>query len=389
VLVIAPALQGQDSGAEPPGRLDQIRAERLEKSRHLRSEPPAETAFDRLNHFVSTMPLSVDVGGLGPGKSIGAGAVLPWNMYRDRVVSKAWGHVALHLFYEAGTGIELRNVSRHDFNFALEGSHSDSPQLEYYGEGPNSSVQNNTNYRREDTLLNFRAGFGTHRHLEPACRLGQLWQHVGPGTNEGLPTTQSVFGPAQAPGIDMQKNFVIGGCSVVFDLTDFPGDPHKGTYALAVFDRYHANGYNRFSFSRLSVVGEQYVPYFNEKRVIVLRAKTDLSFHGEEQVVPFYLQPTLGSDTELRGFARYRFYDENSLALTAEYRWDINAGIDMALFADAGKVFHRPEQISLSEMETSVGFGIRVRRRRNVVARFDTGFSREGVQLWLKVANLF
>jgi hypothetical protein len=342
-----------------------------------------------LNHVVSSWPISFDVGGLGPGKSVGMGSVLQWNMYRDRVVSKAWGHVALHLFYSAGTSIELRNVSRHDFTFALEGSHSDSPQLEYYGEGPNSSINNNTNYRREDTLLNFRAGFGTHRHLSPACRLGQLWQNVGPGTNESLPSTESVFGPAQAPGVDVQPNFVIGGCSAVFDATDFPGDPHKGTYVVATFDRYNANSYDRFSFSRLSVVGEQYVPYFNRKRVIALRAKADLSFHADDQVVPFYLQPTLGSDTELRGFARYRFYDENSLALTAEYRWEINAGVDMELFADAGRVFHRPEQISLSGMETSLGFGVRVKRRRNVVARFDTGFSREGVQLWLKAENLF
>src|SRR5262249_30996321 len=125
------------------------------------------------------------------------------------------------------------------------------------------------------------------------------------------------------------------------------------------------------------------------KRVIVLRGRTDLSFNSPAQVVPFYLQPTLGSDTELRGFARYRFYDQNALALTAEYRWEINAGIEMAIFADAGKVFNKPEQIGLSGMETSLGFGVQVRRRRNVVARFDTGFSREGVQVWLKAENPF
>jgi hypothetical protein len=338
---------------------------------------------------LSRTPISFDVGGLGPGKNAGVGTVLPWNMYRDQVVGKVFGHVALQLFYTAGTSIELKNVSRHDFTLALEGSHSDSPQLDYYGEGPDSSIHNRTNYRLEDTLLNFRAGFGTHEHLSPACRLGQAWQNVGPGTNESVATTESKFGPAQAPGVDVQKNFVIGGCSVVFDIRDFPGDPHKGTYALATFDRYHANGFNGFSFSRLSVVGEQYVPYFNQKRVIALRAKTDLSFHADSQVVPFYLQPTLASDTELRGFRRYRFYDENSLALTAEYRFEINSGIDMAVFGDAGKVFHRPGEISLSNMETSVGFGFSVKRRRSVVARLDTGFSREGVQLWLKVENLF
>ena len=394
MLLIAPAVQaqdsgGQDGGTEPAGRLDQIQAERLEKNQHLRSDQPTETPIDRLNHVLSRSPITFDIGGLGPGKSAGAGTVLPWNMYRDQVVGKVFGHVALHSFYTAGTSIELRNFSRHDFTLALEGSHSDSPQLDYYGEGPDSSIHNRTDYRREDTVLNFRAGFGTHEHLSPVCRIGQNWQNIGPGTDESLATTQSKFGPAQAPGVDIQRNYVIWGCSLAFDIRDFPGDPHKGTYALASFDRYNAIGYNRFSFSRLSLIGEQYVPYFNSKRVIALRAKTDLSFHSDNQVVPFYLQPTLASDTELRGFRRYRFYDENSLALTAEYRFELNAGVDMAVFGDAGKVFNRPEQISLSNMATSVGFGFRVKRRRNVIARTDLGFSREGVQLWLKVENLF
>jgi hemolysin activation/secretion protein len=106
-------------------------------------------------------------------------------------------------------------------------------------------------------------------------------------------------------------------------------------------------------------------------------------------VVPFYLQPTLGSDLELRGFRRYRFYDENSVALTGEYRWEINTAFDMALFVDGGRVFHRPGELSLSALESSVGFGFRVKNRRSVIARLDTGFSREGCQVWLKVGKLF
>jgi hypothetical protein len=395
-ILLTSELKGQSSDSTTSmstGRFDQIQAERLEKSRNLDVEPPPATGetFSRIGHFVGRVPISFDVGGLGPGAGVGIGSVLQETTYSGHLLFRTWGHLAFHNFYNAGVGAELRNFPALDLKFALEGSHADAPQLEYYGEGQNSSIHNRTNFRREDTLFNFRVELHPHRHVEQACRLGENLLNVGPGTNESLATTESVFGPSQAPGIDVQSNYLIGGCSAALDLQDFPDDPHKGTFAAAAFDRYYAQNHSQFSFYRLSLAGEQYVPFFNRKRVIALRAKTVLSFHSADQVVPFYLQATLGSDTELRGYRRYRFYDENSLALTAEYRWEISTGFDMALFVDGGKVFDHPGQLNLSLLKSSAGFGLRFKNQlqRRVVARLDTGFSTEGFQIWLKVANLF
>jgi hypothetical protein len=200
-----------------------------------------------------------------------------------------------------------------------------------------------------------------------------------------------VFGPAQAPGVDVQSNYLIAGCSGEIVLLDFKDDPHRGTTTMAAFDRYQAENHPVFSFNRLSVAGEQYIPFLNGKRVIALREGAELSFHSDGQVVPFYLQPTLGSDTELRGFRRYRFYDENSVAFTGEYRWEISMGFDAALFADFGQVFHRPREIFSTGMEGSAGFGFRFKNenRRSEVARLDFGFSREGAQVWLRFGKLF
>jgi hypothetical protein len=56
---------------------------------------------------------------------------------------------------------------------------------------------------------------------------------------------------------------------------------------------------------------------------------------------------------------------------------------------DFGKVFHRPGEISLRDLESSAGFGLRIKGNRNVALRFDTGFSHEGVQLWFTFGKLF
>ena len=386
-IVLTREISAQSIDPEPTERLDEIQAQRLEKLGSVAPDPPATTqnSFPLARYLLRHLNFSVN--GLGTGHGPAIGSAFQWYRDADRVSLNVWGNVAIHEFYTVGTGLELRRFSKHDGRIALEASHSDAPQLDYYGPGPNSSVHNHTNFRREDTLFSLKASLRENRHFGQECRLGGLLLNVGPGTNDDLPTTQSVFGPIEAPGIDMQTNYLIGGCSAEVDWRDVPTDPHKGTYATANYNRYQAEALDEFSFNRLSIAAEQYIPFFNRKRVIALRGVTELSYHGRDQVVPFYLQPTLGSDMELRGYPRYRFYDENSLALTVEYRWEIGAGLDMAVFNDSGNVFHRPGQISLHEMKNSVGFGLRLKNQKNMFVRLDVGFSREGFQVWLKFAT--
>lgn len=390
-ILLTTELMGQSADSELTTREGQIQAQRLEKAGYVHPQK-SETIDDRMMRIATAIqrsPFRILVEGRGPGAGFAIGYVSEWRNSRDQILSRLWGKGLLHGFYAAGTGLELRNFTRHDLSIALEGMYANAPQLEYYGPGPNSSIQNRTDFRREDTLFTLRFDLRTHRRLYEGCRVGELLVNVGPGTNGSLPTTESVFGPAQAPGIDVQSNFLIGGCSIALDLRDFPEDPHRGTQAAVTYDRYFAQDHNQFSFHRLNAVAEQYVPFLNQKRVIVFRARTEFSFHDKDQVVPFYLQPTLGSDEWLRGFRRYRFYDENSLALTGEYRWEVSTGFDMALFVDSGKVFNRPGQISLSEMENSAGFGLRIKNSHSVIARLDMGFSNEGFQVWLKFGKLF
>jgi len=102
------------------------------------------------------------------------------------------------------------------------------------------------------------------------------------------------------------------------------------------------------------------------------------------------VQSTLGGPYSLRGFGRYRFYDNNALEATAEYRWEVSTGFEWALFADAGRVFDKPSQIdTLSHLKTSAGFGVRFSSRSRLAWRIDTAFSNEGVQTWFQVRAAF
>ena len=374
----------------PTTRAGEIQAERMEKAQNLQAPEPSAIGkyAARVADVIQVVPLRIVSEGLGTGHGIGIGAVFQWYKRNDQILWRLWGLEMRHNFYRAGAAMQFQNLTKQDLTFTLQGVHADAPQLDYYGPGPNSSVNNHTNYRLETTLFDFRGELRAHPHFVPACHVGGLLLNVGPGTNNSLPSTETVFGPAEAPGIDTQSNYVVAGCSAQSDWRDLPDNPTKGTYLGGIYDRYQAS-LNRFSFNRVSAHAEEYIPFFNRKRVIALMASTVLSWHNDNQVVPFYLQPTLGSDTELRGFPRYRFYDQNSTAMTAEYRWEINNGMDAVMFFDTGQVFPRPGSFSLSEIESSAGFGFRFKQRANVLARLDFGFSREGFQVWFKFGKLF
>jgi hemolysin activation/secretion protein len=101
------------------------------------------------------------------------------------------------------------------------------------------------------------------------------------------------------------------------------------------------------------------------------------------------MQPALGGSEDLRGYRPYRFRGDNMLVMNAEYRWEVFSGLDMAVFADAGKVAMKKSDLIATNLETSVGFGLRFHERDKTFLRIDVGFSHEGFQVWVKFTDVF
>ena len=105
--------------------------------------------------------------------------------------------------------------------------------------------------------------------------------------------------------------------------------------------------------------------------------------------MPFYLMRTLGGHDTLRGFRDFRFRDTNLLYLSAEYRWEAAAGIELAIFYDTGKVFPDSSDFNLDDLNESYGFGIRGKGMRRVVFRLDVGHSTEGTFVYIAFGPAF
>ncbi|MBC8164558.1 MAG: BamA/TamA family outer membrane protein [Bryobacteraceae bacterium] len=273
--------------------------------------------------------------------------------------------------------------------FSVAARHRNYPQMQYYGPGPDSAKSGRSNYRLEDNRFSLSAGTKPIRHVTFGVGGSLLQVNVGPGTRRQFISTERSFSPAQAPGIDRQSDFFQGHVFVNVDTRDNVLGPRSGSRLFADYTWNKDIDLETGSHRRLDLEAQQYLPFLNRRRVIALRARSELTWKDRGQFVPFYLQPVLGGSDDLRGFRPFRFHDDNLILFNAEYRYEIFAGLDMAIFGDAGKVFRSKNDWNLEDLEGVYGIGMRFNARGNVVMRLDAGFSHEGFQVWLKFTNIF
>jgi hypothetical protein len=395
---VAPAQEV--SSPQAATRAETLEKQQQEKARKLRPEEPsrAEQAIIKYigenplqRPFAGITGLRIRFGGLpsGSGFALGTEYYRP-DLAKGQVLFRAAAIGSAKLWYLVDTELQFPHLARRFLSAGVLGRHIDENSVGYYGPGPDSLKGNRSNYRREESSLDFSLGFRpTRRYLSVGFSGGYQWINVGPGMEAAFISAEQHFPPSVAPGIDRQAHYLRAGPFLEFDSRDGPKDPHKGTHLLAKFGIFSDRKFDRYSFRQVEGSVEQYVPFFNQKRVIALRAKSILSYPDSGQVIPFYMQPTLGGAADLRGYRRFRFYDDNVFLLNAEYRWEVFTLMDMALFADAGKVFHRDGDFDLRNLESDLGFGLRFKTRRAVVFRIDTAFSHEGFGLWITFDHVF
>jgi outer membrane protein assembly factor BamA len=148
-------------------------------------------------------------------------------------------------------------------------------------------------------------------------------------------------------------------------------------------------GREEFKFTRFAVDARGYLPLGSPQRVLALRAYTSLDDPAEGDRVPFYMQETLGTSHLLRGFPTFRFRGPKLLALQAEYRWEAIPALELAAFVDSGKVFDDMADFDLDGLETSYGFGLRLKSTTATLVRFDVAKSPEDTRLHLRFGAAF
>jgi hypothetical protein len=383
----------------PVTRAAQIEMQRQQKAAQLEPDEPS-----RIEHALNVIKqkkiiervtagiagFRVHMGGLITGSGFAVGPeYYRHDLMHDQVTVRASARASIQKFYLMDAELNLPRLANDHAFVNLYAIHRNYPHIDYYGPGPNSAKTGRSSWALEDT------GFQTTMGVQPVhgLRLGGIGRYlltnVYRGHDDRFVSADRIYTEQTTPGIQFQTDYLQGGGFIQFDWRDNPGGPRSGGNYFAQYASYSDIQRSHYSFERVDLEAQQYIPFFNQRRVIALRGRVEATSPRRGNLVPFYLQPTLGGSEDLRGFRPFRFYDNNAVVLNGEYRWEVFSGLDMALFVDAGQVFPDWHQINYRHLQSDAGFGFRFNVRNDVFLRIDTAFSHEGFQIWFKFNNVF
>ena len=401
VLTVSLALSTASAGAqEIDTRAELLARQRAEKAAKV--QPYTPTKMEKALLFVEEAnPLQKIAPHNGffiqygyTGKPVGSGVAFGGGWRHDLFDRNA------RVVLEAGQSFRGYRMARVDFSLprlmnerlevGLETSYNIHSQEDFYGLGFASQRADRVNFRYRAPEVQGRVMLTPVRWMNAGVRLGWIGVDVGPGTDDRYPSVEERFTEFDAPGLSDQPNFSYTDVFTTLDTRDQPGNARQGSYLGILWRRHNDLDLDRYNFHQVDVDAQQFLPIFDKKRVIALRAQLLTTTAEDGQEVPFYFRPTLGGSSSLRSVSDFRFRDRNVLALNIEYRWEAFSGLDMALFSDFGSVADRVSELEFAEVRGAYGLGLRFNTYKAVFLRLDVaGGGSEGLRTFLKFSKAF
>ncbi len=335
-------------------------------------------------------------GGPGVGIEYRASSHVAWRGAASAVVTA-------RSYWSAEVGAEYRGDRASVQTYART---RDMSRLDFYGPGNESDVANRSNFRLRDRVVGASASARLVPWLQLGARGEELWPDVRRGRSSTLPSIEQLFDEGDAPGLTRQPRF--GRYEASIDVTipaGFGEALHQGAKYRVTHAIFADQRFDRFTFQRFDVEAQQRFALFGTLRRLTLHGWLSAAHAGAGNEVPFYFQRTLGGHSHLRspreeligsdgsrgtlrGFPNYRFRDRTLLLFQVEYRVPIWGPVDATVFADAGKVTRRREDLDLAGLRRNYGFSLSVMRGPTTAARVEIGFGGgEGARIHFTVGR--
>jgi hypothetical protein len=268
------------------------------------------------------------------------------------------------------------------------GGWRDATEVGFYGVGMNTSSGDRANYGFEQPFGSALLTFRPTRRLF-VVRGGfeaSRWDlKSGKGT---APSVDEVFTPESLPGLGTTTTFLHTQATAGFDSRPSRGYARRGGF-YGVTGHDYTDRDDALGFRQVDYEVIQHIPILRETWVVSLHGLAKTTWDKGDQATPFYLLPSVGGGSSLRGFATHRFADRHSLLLQAEWRIMANRFFDSAVFYDAGKVAARTSDLDLNHLKSDYGFGVRFHAPFATVLRVDVARSNEGTRLVFAASPVF
>jgi hypothetical protein len=374
-LALPQAAAAQDSRAEEHAR------RQAEKANIVRPYEPnrAERLIDRLSEvglLTGAQPVGFYpwVGSVYSGGWLAFGAGYR-HVYADTGAVNVLGGYSLRNFTMLEASVALPQFAEGVFRLQVDARRVNAPNVKYYGVGTDTSPDDRVNYGFTPSAV------GLTGLVVPArwFTAGAGYEYVDIRTEAGTAGTaiDVRFTALDTPGLGASPTYGRARAFAQVDWRDPPGYSGSGGLYRLEFQDYAQRSGSGLSFRRLDGEIVQLFPILRANWVVALRGLATVTDTSGGDVVPYFMMPSLGGGSLLRGYPDWRFRDNNRMLLTGELRWTPARFIDMAVFYDAGKVTPRWQDFSLDGLRDSYGIGIRFHGAAGTVMRWEFARSDE------------
>lgn len=268
------------------------------------------------------------------------------------------------------------------------GGWREATEVAFYGIGPGTVKDARTNYDFRQPYLSALVTVAPTRRLWTlggGLEWTQWSQRSGHG---GFPSVETVFMPQTLPGLGAEVTYLHTLARAAVDTRPFPGYARRGGwYGVTVHD--YADTSSDFGFERVEYEALHHIPILRESWVLSLRGRVETAYSKSGQQTPFFMLPSLGGGSTLRGFSAWRFRDRTSLLMQAEWRVMVNRFFDTAVFYDTGKVAPRVSDLDFTSLRHDAGVGFRFHGPDATMLRVDLARSGEGTRIVFAAGRAF
>lgn len=267
------------------------------------------------------------------------------------------------------------------YSIGLSAMHFKNATVRFFGLGPTTVKEQETNYTASETRLNWR--FGIYANEVTQIAVSQRLRHMQSIQEGGtkLPFTGDIF-----PSVPGSEGATVLGQRISFhyDTRNNLVTPTDGMAITAYAElNYNFKNGDDPLYSRYGIEVKRMFASESKRAILVVRADLQATLGSD---VPFYEQSSLGGENNLRGFGVDRYIDKHLIAFSVEERIHmlrtrlagVMADFEIAPFLDTGQVFNSFKNVSFKDYRITPGIGFRGIIRPNVVGRIDYGFSKEG-----------
>lgn len=264
-------------------------------------------------------------------------------------------------------------AGRVTFGFGVK--YESLPMEDFFGLGPQSEVGAHSSYERQATDVRGWARIRVRPWFELRPTFGHVDTRVFSGEQSGIPSIEAFDWRQPVAGVGRRSRFIHGGLTATIDRRDDIKRTRKGFFIRASAERYDAVTSADDGFLRADFDIRGYLPVraLSDRDTVAVRGVALLTDGTRHESAPFYFLPRLGGGGLLRGYETSRFVDTQALFASVEYRWQATRRLQIVSFVDAGQVAPAMRAFELSNVQTSVGVGVRYRGFRLEYARGGEG----------------